>query len=267
MKKVILFLSLTVLIISCSTSQNVEENTENLINKNGDIVDPSFYQEKFLSGIVFFARGNEPNWVLEIDFEKGMHISTMDGMELSTPAAKRINAQDADITLFKASVESGDLAATISRDECFDSMSGEKFDYSVGVEVKFPSENDVKIFAGCGRYLYDYRLNDIWVMEEMTKVDLKNSELMKGLPKFEFNLRNMRFSGHAGCNNLFGEIELKGHQIKFGNIGSTMMACPDMSVEQAIISALNLKTFSYKIENMGLILENDSIKMVFKKVD
>jgi hypothetical protein len=42
------------------------------------------------------------------------------------------------------------------------------------------------------------RLNDIYVMEEMTGFNLKKEKLTKGMPTFEFNLTDMRFGGHGG---------------------------------------------------------------------
>lgn len=267
MKKVILLLIIITIIQACSTSTKIDESSQVKINPEGDVVDPSFYQEKYLNGIDFYARGNEPNWVLEIDFESFMRFSTMDGFKLNTPAVKGVKAQDADVTNFRAQTESGELSVTVIRKECQDNMSGENFDYEVKVDIKGSKDIDYNEFRGCGRYLFDYRLHDIYVLEEMTNIDLKNAELLKGVPTFEFNLREMRFSGHAGCNQIFGKVDLQGNQIKFGHIGATMMACPDMKVERAVIDALNLKSFSYKIENLKLFLENDSVKMVFKKVD
>lgn len=267
MKKIVLILIVIIIIQACATSSKVDESSQVKINQDGEIVDPSFYQEKYVRGIDFFARGNEPNWTLEIDFENIMRFSTMDGMQFNTPPVEGVKAMDADVTNFRAQTERGELSVTIIKAECQDNMSGENFDYTVRVDIKESKVNNLMEFNGCGRYLFDYRLHDIWVLEEMTNVDLKSSELLKGLPTLEFNLREMRFGGHAGCNNLFGKIELKQNTIRFGNIGATMMACPDMKVERAVIDALNQSLFNYKIENLKLTLENESVKMIFKKVD
>lgn len=94
------------------------------------------YQEKFLSGIDFIARGNEPNWNLEIDFEKLMSFATMDDIKINTPAVEGIKAQDSDVTLYRAKTDSGELVITVIRDNCEDNMSGEKFPYKVRVEAK-----------------------------------------------------------------------------------------------------------------------------------
>lgn len=49
-----------------------------------------------------------------------------------------------------------------------------------------------------------------------------------------------RASGNASCNNFFGGYVIEtGQRIRFaGNMGATMMACPDMSTEQSFMEAL-----------------------------
>jgi heat shock protein HslJ len=49
-----------------------------------------------------------------------------------------------------------------------------------------------------------------------------------------------RANGNASCNNFFGGYVIEtGQRIRFaGNMGATMMACPDMSTEQSFMEAL-----------------------------
>ena len=227
----------------------------------------NYYQEKFLSGIDFIARGNEPNWTLEIDFEKSMSFAAMYDIKVKTPAVEGIKAQDSDVTLYTAKTDSGELVITVIKDKCQDNMSGENFPYKVRVEAKSPADSTYKTFEGCGRFLYDIRLYDIYVMEEMTGFNLKKEKLMKGMPTFEFNLTDMRFGGHAGCNSLSGGINVVGNKITFGDLMGTLMACPNMKVEKAVIEALNQKTVTYSIDKMKLTLVSGKTKMVLQKVD
>jgi heat shock protein HslJ len=268
MKYPILFLFGLILIIRCTSSNQTEQVGDIKNTKTeGAIVHPSFYQNKFMNGTDFFVRGNEPSWNLEIDFEKSMKFSALNDINLITPSVEGVKAQDADVTSFRSQTDTAEMIVTIIKEDCEDNMSGGPFNYKVRVEIKNSGDKEFKTFEGCGKYLYDFRLNDIWVMEEMTGVELKKENLMKGFPTFEFNLKERRISGHAGCNNLMAKIKLKGNEIIFGNFAATMMACPDMEVERAVVDALNNKTFNYKIGNLKLTLENKSIKMVFKKVD
>lgn len=227
----------------------------------------NYYQEKFLSGVDFIARGNEPNWTLEIDLEKSMNFAAMYDIKVKTPAAEGIKAQDSDVTLYTAKTDSGELVITVIKDKCQDNMSGENFPYKVRVEAKSPTDSTYKTFEGCGRFLYDMRLYDIYVMEEMTGFNLKKEKFQKGRPTFEFNLTDMRFGGHAGCNSLSGGINVIGSKITFGSLMGTLMACPNMKVERAIIEALNQKTVNYSIDKMKLTIVSGKTKMVLQKID
>ena len=227
----------------------------------------SSYDEKFKNGIDFLARGNEPFWTLEIDLEKEMSFATLDDIKLNTPSVERKKEQDVDVTIYHAKTKSGELVVTITRADCEDNMSGEQSKYTVKVEVKNTEDKDFKTFEGCGQYLYDSRLHDIWAMEEMTGVKLKKAKLTKGLPIFEFYPDEMRFKGHAGCNSLSGTITVVGNKITFGNLMGTLMSCPDMTVERAVVKAIDQKTVTYSVENLKLTLVSGKTKMVFKKID
>jgi heat shock protein HslJ len=50
-----------------------------------------------------------------------------------------------------------------------------------------------------------------------------------------------KISGRGACNRYFGTAEIAGDKIKFGKVGSTMMACPEavMDQETRYFKALN----------------------------
>lgn len=60
--------------------------------------------------------------------------------------------------------------------------------------------------------------------------------------KFPFLLlssANTRFSGYGGCNTAGGAFELKtGNRLRFTGMASTLMACPDMNLEQEFFQVL-----------------------------
>lgn len=61
-----------------------------------------------------------------------------------------------------------------------------------------------------------------------------------------------RVAGNSGCNTFFAtyELEATDGRISFSKAGSTMMACPDMSIEQAFHKALE-QVDSYLIAEDG----------------
>lgn len=89
-------------------------------------------------------------------------------------------------------------------------------------------------------------------------------------PHLLLNAGEQRAAGNAGCNSFFSTYELdKGTTgIRFSKAGSTMMACPDMSVEDAFHKAL-LQVEGYSIAGEELSLNNGAGKMLlrFKAVD
>ncbi|MDP2366484.1 MAG: copper resistance protein NlpE N-terminal domain-containing protein [Ignavibacteria bacterium] len=259
--------------IESSSEHNYRLRKDEKEVKNIEVVkevvemNPVIYGEKFTKGIDFFARGNEPFWTLEIDLEKEMNFATLDDIKLNLSAVEEKKAQDSDVITYRAKTKSGELLVTVTKVNCQDNMSGEKFNYKVKVEAKNTEDKEFKTFEGCGKYLYDTRLRDIWVLEDMTGIKLKKVKLSKGLPTFEFYPDEMRFGGHAGCNSLSSSINVIGNKITFGNLIGTLTACPDMTVEKAVVKAIDQKTVTYSIDKMKLTLVSGKTKMVFKKVD
>ena len=61
-------------------------------------------------------------------------------------------------------------------------------------------------------------------------------------PFLGFDKDGHRLYGNAGCNRLMGSFELdtlNGGKVKFGQVAATRMMCPDMTLEQNVLEALN----------------------------
>src|SRR6478736_5822102 len=72
-------------------------------------------------------------------------------------------------------------------------------------------------------------------------VELNGSRIESSRAYLEFDRDRKRMTGNAGCNRIFGGVEIRGRQIVFSNIGTTRMACADgeaQAVETALLSAL-----------------------------
>lgn len=219
-------------------------------------------QEKVLSGVDFVASGNEPFWGLEISYENFIKFTTAEGDSIQVPWVEGIRLQEVAATGYRAEVESGPISIVVYDEKCIDDMSG--FERPKKVEVLFRDQK----YSGCGRFTYDYRLHDIWVLESINEKKLNASDFMKGLPRFEFNTTENRLTGHGGCNNFNGTIEVQGRKIKTGRFMSTRMACPNLETETRLLSSITNREIPYSLENMRLKLQlgGDSI-LVFKKVD
>ncbi len=166
-------LSLTIVIFGCNEPARVPaatKKTNNTIIKNSaDSINSNYgtQNEMLTNGIDFTASGNEPFWSLQIDFNKSMHFKTVSGFEITTPVPEGVKAMDANVTRYAAKTEQGLLTVQIAKQECINDMSGKKSDYHVTVDVKRSTDKNYTTYKGCGNYVTDYRLHDIWMLEDM----------------------------------------------------------------------------------------------------
>lgn len=109
-------------------------------------------------------------------------------------------------------------------------------------------------------------LNDIWALESIDGKPVKAEDFKKGVPYLEMHIKDMKYMGKTGCNNLFGSFEATNETIKFGPAAMTKMMCPG-NFEQGFVRALNSAN-RWKVENLRLYLYQDDFElMVMKKVD
>ena len=66
-----------------------------------------------------------------------------------------------------------------------------------------------------------------WVLE-----DIAGSAVLDNVQATLAFEANHKVAGHGSCNRFFGSAEIDGDRIKFGNLGSTRMACPEAVMNQ-----------------------------------
>lgn len=71
-----------------------------------------------------------------------------------------------------------------------------------------------------------------WKIEEVDTLNLAADTI--GEYTITFTPADSTFSASTGCNTVMGKYVSNYVDIKFDNMGSTRMACPDMSVEEAM---------------------------------
>ena len=220
-----------------------------------------------IDGSYFKATGTEPFWGIKL-FDDKIELQTMEDT-ISVPPSEAIKAQDANIKMFRTVTEAAQMDVIISHKECTNAMSGEVFPYTVTVSYKNTGSGETKVYEGCGSYITDYRLHDIWVLEEMKGVSISKDDFDgRDVPNMEVNINNNRFSGFSGCNRMTGSLFYEQDILRFTQIASTRMACPNMDKESEFLSNLQAST-QYKVENNRLYLSNGSEEklLVFKKID
>ena len=224
--------------------------------------------KKQQKGIDFYAVGNEPFWGLDMDFEKVIHFKNLDGIEFNAPAVEPIKAMDTNATRYRSVTESGEIIVQLNEVKCTDSMSGQEFNYSVTIDFKSSNKSDFTTYKGCGSYIPDYRLHDIWAIVEVDGIKVNPTDFKKNAPRIEINLTNKNVFGTDGCNTFRGSVKVEKDSIYFGNFASTMMACMDnIEVSSKIGKTLSNSKLTYKFEN-NLILYKDGKKvMELKHID
>jgi heat shock protein HslJ len=75
----------------------------------------------------------------------------------------------------------------------------------------------------------------------------------RGTPTISLSSKDQRASGLAGCNRFSGGYELSANLVQLKSLAMTRMACPDMSVEAAVMKSLE-ETASWKIDGRQLEL-------------
>jgi len=254
MKNVLIILSV-LLVLSCKTTaiESINEETNN--------------QSIPLNESYFKAQGNEPFWSLEISANAIQFKGVEKENYFNAPHVEPILAMDANVKMYNATTEKGALRITITQKDCVDSMSGINYNYSVTVEITFGNQKAATIYNGCGAYSIDYRLHDVWVLEELEGKKMLPEYFLGDLPMLEINSKMANFSGFGGCNRIRGSLFQERETLRFTNVLSSKMACDTKNKEDLFLKALQ-SSITYKIENNRLYLSNpDGIKLVFKKID
>ncbi|MBN1769032.1 MAG: META domain-containing protein [Prolixibacteraceae bacterium] len=89
-------------------------------------------------------------------------------------------------------------------------------------------------------------------------------EIDSGRVYFTLSSAENRFFGRGFCNSFNGQYFLKGSDtIKFNNMVSTKMACPELDAENEFFSMLK-QIDSYRFEGKTLLLKSsDNVRAVF----
>lgn len=271
MRKLIVLMGTLLLFIGCIENKKSPPEENEAIEKTTDTVQKQVRKMEALAvtpdGSYFKATGTEPFWGLKI-LENSLELNMMEDT-IYTPHAEPIKAQDSNISMYRIQTEAVELDVIIAHKECTNAMSGEKSPYTVTIAYKRTGDEETHALEGCGTYITDYRLHDIWVLEEMngemvSAVDFNGQDV----PNMEININNNRFSGFSGCNRMTGGLFYEKDVLRFTQVAGTKMACPGMDKESKFLQNLQAST-QYTIANNRLTLFNGSKEnlLIFKKID
>jgi heat shock protein HslJ len=138
---------------------------------------------------------------------------------------------------------------------------GETQWYQVGEGRLFHLDREGRRIGGelADRYVLEKNRSDPrlegrhWVLVELAGQPVEAGP-GRAIPSIAFDGGTGRVAGNASCNRFFGGYELlEGDRIRFGQFGATMMACPDMSLEQRFLEVLQ-RADSYMVNDGVLSL-------------
>ena len=103
-------------------------------------------------------------------------------------------------------------------------------------------------------------------------VEVKGEKILKeGLPYMEFDMAQNKLHGNAGCNMFNTTITLDANDVSSITIApgaATMMACPDMATEDAIMKAMgDVKAVNAgnSESEMALVDQDGNVLLVLSK--
>ena len=245
------------------SATNVKETETTITQVEGNLAEKLKY-----SGIDFYARGNEPFWGLDLDFQKQFVFYGLGLDSIVFPPVKPIKAQDANVMRFYALTNSGTVNIQISAQECVDNMSGEKFTFKT--EIQIVDKKGEKLYTGCGNFIPDYRLHDIWALIEIKSPATQSMKKLSA-PKtmMELHIDDQKIMGQLLCNSFTGNLWLQGNEIRFKNLAATEMACEeDVELTEMEITNYLSQVSRFELENGQLKLySNQALLLVYKKID
>ncbi len=272
MKKLsILLFSILLTVSSCGGKKTDEKDLNSTVQEtNSDTIAQLPQQtkaevvKKEITDVYFKANGTEPFWSLTIS-EKMIKLKTIDD-SIMTPHTVPTYALDSNVKLYALHTEMVKMNIQISSTECINAMSGMASPYTVHVELMKGRETEFTKLEGCGEYITDYRLHDLWVLETIDGNQVTKEQFEKDLPYMEINSASNSFMGYAGCNKMNGKLFSEYNLLRFVDIATTKKMCPN-NLEDKFLDNLKAAT-SYKIENNRLWLSNpDKELLVLKKID
>jgi heat shock protein HslJ len=248
--------------MSCNSNKKIPQEMAVENNVKGN-TEQSSHQAKYMDGIDFYATGMDNGWELHLDFEKDFSFKRADGFKFNTPAVEGMKAQDANVVRYRAVVESGEMIIQLYKQECINASNGKKFPYKVSVEIKRGIDKDYTSFEGCGRFVFDERIHDIWVLQQLNNKAVTGADL----PYIEFNTTDGKAMGKTGCNNFSGKADFKGNKLTLGPLAATRKFCANATYEADFLKAMLPGEMEYKVDNRKLFLTRNGETIIFKKVD
>lgn len=255
-------------LLACKQVKNVTKKATSIKQVDSTIAlgDSSTSDKiEYIEAIYFRASGTEPFWGLEISSDSLKFTSVSEEFEtFNAPHTEPKKAMGANVKLYRSVPEIGEIKIQIEQQSCTNNMSGIESKYQVTVTLKRSINEGFTTFKGCGNYITDYRLHDIWALDIVNGQPIEAQQYGKERPYVEINSSQNTFMGSTGNHNISGKIFWEKGLLQFTDI---VMPQNLSEGEKGFIKSLQLAT-GYTLENRLLLLfDNKREMMKFRKAD
>lgn len=218
----------------------------------GSRVAPRCLRLAVASSFRYRASGNEPAWAIEIT---GTQLRVLPG-----PGAAPVEVLLAPPRFEAAGVvhaAADGTRVTIAPGPCRDSMSGASFPERVRIE------HAGRTLEGCGASPAGRLVGEAWRIESLGGAPLSG---MRAPVTLDFAAPDA-VGGQGACNRYRGSWRFEGERLVFGQMASTMMACPEpaMAQEQALHRLLNAARGHRFDETGALVIEGEGGPLVARR--
>lgn len=232
----ITFVLTAFILTSCGTTKNPDtmdsmDNTNTTFTK---IPTETFWKLETLEGKDFSAFQNNGNDVGFTMFADNNRISGYAGCNnffatYSLEAGNRIRFSEVGATKMMcqdADFNENDFLKIFGMADNY-TLNGNKLQLNVGKRAP------LAVFTMVGSSSEPI-VEKYWKLKTLEGKDVKMSENQEREVYFILKSQDNRVAGFAGCNTLSGSYKLeKGNRIRFSQMASTLMACPDVDFNEA----------------------------------
>lgn len=265
----IVYLLLILTFASCKQSEKMPENSQNSKVENSQdnpredqwLSLQEKYADKRHEGISFYAFGENPNWEITIDEQNVLLFSSQSEFgDFNAPDAEGLQPQDLNAMIYGAKTDQGSISVMVFTDSCT-TGKGEKLPYRLSISGK-KGEGSLAEFKGCGLYLNNPALHDIWALRSWS--GLTTNERIDPSAYLEFNMKTQRLYGNLGCGEIEGNFTPMGSNIKIYGLNYRNKPCEENGTGKELFDHLNFKTHKLVINSLDLMLihEQDTVKFI-----
>jgi len=225
------------------------------------------YLDKWKRNVSFHAHGDHPDWSMEINRDRSVSIQGPGGSRIVLPELKELTSIDPRTKILRTSSSEGEMNISLEKRRCEDPESKKSYPYAVTANLHRPAKNVQQSFAGCGEYIPDPRLHGLWVIVKVDTLDIRTEDFRNKRPEMEMQVFDGVVFGNDGCNTFRGSLEFEDGEVLFGNMASTLMACPDMDKSDRISRAISGTRLQYKFDRDLYLYDNGKAVLVLRHLE